>query len=219
MRIVAIIIFFGSYVVAQPGYQGKKLAVGYSSAVGINFTTNTYQNENSGFSLMVKHVGSVEYTVTRHTSLGFSVGYQRLGSENISILENIYSKPVYAKIRNIQPSLYVKFFSKKNGNLSPFGLYYKLMVSQNYYKALDSVNDKVLAQLNDNYGLTFGIGKTRIIKNAIIVDYSLDFAVNLGTDSELSEEGSEIMSAINYSLGVNNIILFKVGLGWLPPIR
>lgn len=220
MRYLFCFIIITSSLIAQPGYQGKKLALGYSSSLGLSFLGNSYSQAETVASLLIKHTGSLEYTVGRFTSLGLAVGFQRLGSDNLTQLEPVFERPVYAKIRNIQPSLYVKFFSKKHGNLSPFGLYYKLMLSQNFYKAVDNINNKPLAQNYNNYGFTLGIGKTRIFMNSIIFDYSVDLGLNLSLNNDNKTADAEnINDEIEDAIFTSNVILIKLGIGWLPPIR
>ena len=201
-RLCLFFILFPVIFFCQPGYMGKKTALGggiyFSPALfGSNANNRSFLSDHNGssetghFNLNITYDLFVERVISNRWLFGTSVKYIHTGYDNRSY--GYYGKPEgYYKINAVIINPYFKHYSRRTP--APLGKYFYIGPSlqliftkhDNYMYVLNRTSDGH-DTLISNYGppkqmhyggdLMVGFGKTRVIKNKILIDYGYNAGV------------------------------------------
>ncbi|MDQ3109730.1 MAG: hypothetical protein M3R17_07525 [Bacteroidota bacterium] len=220
-----------------PGYQGKRLSVGYNASSFFYLTdfSGGITDVIGSTRLSYKSEVAVNYTISRKVTMGFS--YYRAKQEYIfknGELENygyFFPKKGVADCNLSIYELHFQFFRKNF--VAPTGLYHQVSVGIVKY-GLATADNKLTVYSGNGFSvdldgpaspytcakLGYAIGKTNPIGHNFYINTT--FGVNFfrGGDSPLFRNTSlntqnYILANFNKGLRTHNLFEIKIGLGWL----
>lgn len=201
---LTFIIMPSFFLCQAPGYMGKKTTVGggvHFNPVTLGSTANNktlFGNggsaEEGHFRLNVTYDVFMERVISKRWLFGTSVKYIRTGYDNRSsvLSANSRSPQNYYQINALCINPYFKHYSRRYP--APLGRYVFIGPSinilftrhDNYMHIVDrtteghdtlTMNFGPQKQTHISADLIFGVGKSRIIKDKILIDYGYNFGI------------------------------------------
>ncbi|HET6990257.1 MAG TPA: hypothetical protein VFJ43_02990 [Bacteroidia bacterium] len=224
-----------------PGYQGKRFSVGYNASSFFYITDfgngNGLDGMFSSTTLSYKTELSVNYTVSRKTTMGFSYYFAKQ-KDNFSevYIDNYGSALPLEGIVSCKLAIYELHFQFFRKNfVAPAGLYHQLSAGIVNY-SLATADNTLTVYNTDNgnvpplvlqgsfspyscFKLGYSIGKTNPIGHNFYINTA--FGVNFfrGGDSPKIKSGvsasNYILANFNRNLRTHNFFEIKIGFGWL----
>ena len=226
-----------------PGYQGKRLSLGYNAS---SFFYVTDFGNGNGIEAMIgstrlsyKTDISLNYTVSRKVTMGFSYYFakQQMQFTKTQIQNYGYLIPKNG-VADCKLAIYeVHFLFFRKNFVAPTGLYHMFSVGVVKYGLATSDNKLIVY---DNNGgsfptvidgpvspyscakLGYAIGKTNPIGHNFFINTSFGLNFFRGGDAALMRNGTYNLTEQNYikynfnwGLRTHNFCEIKIGLGWL----
>lgn len=203
---ICLILFLNLRVFAQaPGYMGKRLSISYGMHLNPAFSKSTV----NGGVLNTKHEVNFGFCTSERFQVCLSAEFYRTIYNNALAIYTIGASPT--GFYNINGGNYSILFKKfRKVYVAPWGAYFMYGPQVNIYKTEynNYMNYTIRANNHDtlisdfgpkiqNYfkaDFIFGWGKTRVIKDKIIIDWGLTFRMR----SFLSAMGSSLSSFFSY---------------------
>ena len=164
--IFSLFCISSSLLSQTPGFMGKKFVVGYgfyfwpaltnSNGAGKSFLTKG-NSESGSFAFNNMHEAYIEYAVKTRFSIGFSAKYYKMTYNNA-----LYLNAIQTYVDNSGYSQTIYNYGKPNG-------YYS---NSNVPKTISDFGPE--KQKYKKFDFLFGLGRTRIISNKIIIDYGFN---------------------------------------------
>ncbi len=225
------VLFLPLFFTAQgPGYLGKKTAIGY----GIEISP-VLSDASNGLPINLIHQLFYENAVKSTVAVGISFRYANTKYDNKAEVTGLGKPTSYYRISAFSFSPYFKFFSKKF--VAPWGKYWMIgpvlnvaLSKHDRYMYIPQTiidHDTLLMnfgpdkQLHNSFDVMVGIGKSRILKDKIVIDYGLNLQIialisrlKTADYSKVSQEDYIKYTAINRVRGLNRFNVF-LKLGYL----
>jgi len=196
-----------------PGYMGKRLTIGYSGDYMIAFAETSRGND--GIGMKHAHALNFEYTIRNRTNFCFQLRYFKTGISSIGSYYYGNSAVTYQsrdgrplQLNSFNIGLGYKFFNK--GLLAPVGKYIKpeilFLINKCSYERdrfLYYDGGQKYANIGTgeyttfDLGLTYQIGRQRVIGDRIVIDSGLRLGVM--ASAFFSNVGSILFDSSGYS--------------------
>lgn len=221
--IVILLLFISAGLSAQvPGYQGLRFIAKYN--LGMMHPAIV---SRSGKAPMVYNNASIEYVVNRAWCIGVKYGFMTHTSPPKKIwFDDYVSNRLDYKGNFTQHTahFYGKYFFKRRGFIAPvgpyvtFGAYYQYAKNRFYTSSGGGYGDNsnVLEHkaISHYAGVYFGMGRTFVVANRLLIDLGYDFNFTAPSPSIMNGSGGKYEIAFNEML-LRNLFQLHVGIGVL----
>lgn len=226
-----ILLLLCFYTNAQPGYQGKKIAIQYNGLIGPR-SSNPSFNQKAGLGINYTHAFGIDYTISRKHTIGLtfsafktSISEERNGDDNYL--------PSILKLYSYGAEFNIKFGSKRTGLIAPIGFYQMVGIGIWLNQLKDNTNTLDLSTIPvtkfTDFSFSYGFGKRMVYFDRLVLDLGVNLSLSkniftyAGDPLERTEDGTsyieeDIDFVKSFSQGrfSNHIFInFKAGIGFL----
>lgn len=203
---------------AQPGYQGRKLIVGYDFGISPALLFPNYKGNNGLTSFNTFHSGKVEYVVSREASVGLEYTFARTG---LDYELDVFGKNIYEdnplKLSTNALNFKYKIINAKCGTIAPIGRYTELGVGVINLLVHDDLSKEDLSRSN-KIMFSVGFGKQKVIYNYLMMNIGMEFGIIAGPMMDaVADVGGD--DGIERDAGIRamcqNMLKVKIGLSYL----
>ncbi len=211
-----------------PGYLGKKDIISYQAHL---YLKSDVQSEKLGLLNNITY----ERVLSKRSALELSVGYDlSTVTPEESLNGGLTVYPTRASddwsIKTYSFGLHYKWYNKRR--IAPLGGYTAIGI--NMFNSTPNIDGVTFTQNRGSgqlvevdftdqaesytvYSLFFGVGKTRIIADKFLVNYGINFLINL-SDNESSTDNDYIRPLMEDNVNYHNVLVtsFTIGFGFLP---
>lgn len=232
LLLLAAFVSLGSAAKAQNnGFLGRHFMLGYNLQVmPRTFLLRDLRDLDQRPYISLSHQVNASGIINRYTSAQVFYSYGNYTALKYTKEGHIEHAPISCVTNTIGGGFY--FYMKKHSSpLAPVGSYLKLALSQSSYTIRDEAGlfdyddyftpaDHIAEEFKGNCTqLSFGKGRTRIIKERVVVDYGADFTMILQRSLEHSS-GSDDFNFSRYERAVAvglqaNMFTIHLGVGGL----
>lgn len=214
--LIIVLFTFAGTLQAQPGYQGRKWSVQGNLMFLPALTNASYGREPGLTTFNITGEATVDYVLSRRTSVGLS--YRRIRTSNI----NDYGVSGVSKTKVFSNAygIHYRIYKRKNGNIAPLGKYFQWGAGAMFNQVKKPEKSSKPVDFK-TYSFRMGAGRNRILYDRLILSYGWEFGYMF---TGLKGDGlvgatyyykDDAQTMAQYRLWRHSLLNLKVGLGFL----